>query len=109
MVRQAVACVLLGGVACAGTPIVKLSCTITWERSADYWRVDEYRVVVWKSSGGAGSERVTTPIKAPRTEVSCHDAGARSDGVWQATIQACLKDGACSDPGKPKAFKIAGH
>ena len=34
--------------ACASSARVKPTCAISWDRSADYWRVAEYRLTVWK-------------------------------------------------------------
>jgi NMD protein affecting ribosome stability and mRNA decay len=104
---QALVCVLMTGTACAATPIVKPTCTISWERSADYWRVAEYHVTVWTVTNGAASNRATHIVKAPITQVSCQEVGANKPGSWQATIQACLKDGKCSAASKPMSFKVA--
>lgn len=103
--QAGVGAVLVAG-ACAATPIVKPTCTISWERSADFWRVDEYRLTASKMVEGASAEKITMVVKAPKTQVSCHDAGARSEGKWQVVVQACLKDGTCSQAGKPLVFTI---
>jgi NMD protein affecting ribosome stability and mRNA decay len=99
-------CVIIAG-ACAATPIVKPTCTISWDRSADYWRVTEYHVTVWMVSESKVSERVIHIVKAPVTQVSCQEVGADKPGRWQATIQACMKDGTCSAESKPMSFKVA--
>lgn len=46
-------------------------------------------------------------VKAPTTQVSCQEVGATKPGTWQATIQACLKDGTCSAESKSMSFKVA--
>jgi NMD protein affecting ribosome stability and mRNA decay len=96
----------MAGVACAVTPIVKPTCTISWERSADYWRVAEYRVTVWMVSDGKTPGKTIHVVKAPATQVSCQEVGANTTGRWQATVQACLKDGTCSAASKPMSFKV---
>jgi hypothetical protein len=90
----------------ASTPVVKPTCTISWDRSADYERVVEYRVTIWKIVDGKLREKATHSVKAPITEISCREAGADKPGNWQATIQACLKDGTCSASSKPMSFKV---
>jgi hypothetical protein len=39
--------------------------------------------------------------------VSCQDVGANKTGRWQATVQACLKDGTCSEASKAMSFQVA--
>lgn len=104
---QAVISVSMLGTACAATPIVKPTCTISWDRSADYWRVAEYHVTVWMVTERAASDKAMHIVKAPMTQVSCQEVGANKPGTWQATIQACLKDGTCSAESKPMSFKVA--
>lgn len=104
---QSAVCVIMVGTACAATPIVKPTCTISWDRSADYWRVAEYHVTVWMMSESTPSNKTTHTVKAPTTQVSCQEVGADKPGRWQATIQACLKDGTCSAASKPMLFKVA--
>ena len=101
------ASVIMAAIACAATPIVKPSCTISWDRSADYWRVVEYHVTVWMVNERKPPNRATHIVKAPTTQVLCHEVGADKPGRWQATIQACLKDGTCSAESKPISFKVA--
>ena len=90
---------------CATTPVVQPTCVISWDRSAD-WRIHEYRVTVWMVTEGKSSEKATHKVKAPATQVSCEEVGTYTTGKWQATIQACLKDGTCSDSSKPISFKV---
>lgn len=104
---RALVCMIMAGTACAATPIVKPTCTISWDRSADYWRVAEYHVTVWMVGNQTPSNKATHTVKAPTTQVSCQEVGANKPGTWQATIQACLKDGTCSAESKPMSFKVA--
>jgi len=98
-------CVLVGYLGCAAIPEVKPTCVISWDRSAD-WRIDEYRVTVCMVSEGKSSNKLTRKVKAPATQVLCQEVGANTTGKWQAAIQACLRDGICSDSSKPISFKV---
>jgi hypothetical protein len=51
--------------------------------------------------------KTTHVVKAPTTQVSCKEVGANKLGNWQATVQACLNDGSCSEASKPLSFKVA--
>ncbi len=99
--------VMMVGAACAVTPTVKPSCAISWDRSADYWRVSEYRLTVWRLNDQQTSDKITHVVKAPATRVSCEEVGANKNGRWQATVQACMKDGTCSEASKPMSFQVA--
>jgi hypothetical protein len=103
-VIRSMVCVVIAGAACSA-PVVKPTCAISWDQSADYWRVAEYRLTVWNEQ--QSSERRTHVVKAPATQVSCQDVGANKIGHWQATVQACLKDGTCSEASKPMSFHVA--
>jgi hypothetical protein len=91
--------------ACTSVPVVQPSCVISWDQNAD-WRIDEYRVTAWRVSEGKPSEKLTHRVKAPATQVSCKEVGTVTTGKWQATIQACLKDGTCSDSSQPISFEV---
>jgi NMD protein affecting ribosome stability and mRNA decay len=69
--------------------------------------VAEYRVTVWMVNEQQLSDKTTHVVKAPATQVSCQEVGANKSGRWQATVQACLKDGTCSEAGKPMSFQVA--
>ena len=106
-VTHSTICVILTGAACAVTPVVKPTCAISWDQSADYWRVAEYRLTVWRVNEQQAADKTTHVVKAPATQVSCQDVGANKIGRWQATVQACLKDGTCSEASKPMSFQVA--
>jgi NMD protein affecting ribosome stability and mRNA decay len=94
-------------IGCASTPVVKPSCAISWEKSADYWRVTEYRLTVWRLNEQQTSDKTTQVVKAPSTQVSCQEAGANKSGHWQVTVQACSNDGKCSEASKPMSFQVS--
>ncbi|HTL60400.1 MAG TPA: hypothetical protein VL261_02035 [Nitrospira sp.] len=106
-VVYATVCMLITGASCVGPPVVKPTCAISWDQSADYWRVAEYRLTVWRVSEQQTSDRSTHVVKAPSTRVSCRDVGATKSGRWQATVRACLTDGTCSEESKPMSFQVA--
>lgn len=97
---------LLVGTACAATPVVKPTCTIFWDRSADM-RVAEYHVTVWRVAPHPTPMGTIHVVKAPTTQVSCQEVGANKPGSWQAMVQACLKDGTCGVASKLILFKVA--
>jgi|SRR5690242_19406113 NMD protein affecting ribosome stability and mRNA decay len=105
---QSTGCVVvLIGAACASSPVVKPTCAISWDKSADYWRVSEYRLTVWRMNEQQSSDKSTHVVKAPSTQVSCQEVGANKSGRWQATVQACSSDGTCSEASKPMSFQVA--
>ncbi|WP_455379668.1 hypothetical protein [Petrachloros mirabilis] len=84
---------------------VKPTCIISWDPSEDA-RISEYRVTVWKAVAGKASDKAVYKVKPPATQVSCKQVGVAVSGEWQASVQACLKDGICSDSSKPIFFKV---
>ena len=98
---------MVAGAAGAGTPVVKSTCTISWDESEDQAQVSEYRITVWMVNGQRDPKKTTHVVKAPTTQVSCKEAGANKLGNWQATVQACLKDGTCSQASTPLSFQVA--
>jgi NMD protein affecting ribosome stability and mRNA decay len=100
-----VVCVVVGS-AGAVTPVVKSTCMISWDPSGDHPGITEYRITVWMVNGRT-PQKTTHVVKAPTTQVSCKEVGANKSGNWQATVQACLNDGICSEASKPLSFKVA--
>ena len=100
-----VVCVVVGS-AGAVTPVVKSTCMISWDPSGDHPGITEYRITVWMVNGRT-PQKTTHVVKAPTTQVSCKEVGANKIGHWQATVQACLKDGTCSEASKPMSFHVA--
>lgn len=106
-VIQLTVCVMVAGAAEAVTPVVKSTCMISWDPSEDDRRITEYRITVWMVNGQRAPQKTTHVVKAPTTRVSCKEVGANKLGNWQATVQACLNDGTCSEASKPLSFKVA--
>ena len=105
-VTRFLVCIAMASAACASSPMVKPTCAISWDPSADHWRVAEYHLTVWKMNGEQASLKTTHVVKAPLTQVSCQDVGANTSGRWLATVQACLSDGTFSQAGKPMSFQV---
>ena len=106
-VTRLLVCIVMASAACTSSPKVKPSYAISWDQSADYRRVTEYHLTVWKMNGDQASLNTTHVVKAPMTQVSCQDVGANTSGRWLATVQACLSDGTCSQAGTPTSFQVA--
>src|SRR5262245_56231299 len=104
--KQTLLCVSLMGTACSATPVVKPTCTISWDRSVDS-RVAEYHVTVWGVTPNPTPMGTTHVVTPPTTEVSCQKIGTNKPGTWQAMIQACLNDGNCGVASNMILFKVA--
>ena len=87
--------------------LTQKACHIEWNW-ADDLRIVEHRVVVWSVKEGKESTPVTTRVPAPASRVGCAEAGAKGVGEWKTTVQACLKNGSCSQPTPPASFQIVG-
>jgi hypothetical protein len=94
-------------VGCAHKPAVvtQSACAIAWDW-VDNPYVSEYRVTVWPDTQTPNPSKSTHRVPAPNTTVPCKSAGADHDGKWLATVQACTKKNACSEPSKVMAFTI---
>lgn len=101
-------CAVMGLAGCIGTPVVKPSCSISWDRTAD-WRIAEYRVKAGMLKEGKLDSKILHKVAAPATQVSCQEVGAQAEGVWQVTVEACLQDNTCSSPSKPISFKVVNN
>jgi len=85
---------------------VKPNCVISWDSSEDK-RIVEYRLTLQGTQHGKTFDKTMHKVKAPATQVSCKDVGATGPGEWLTTVQACLKDGTCSESSAPIHFKVA--
>jgi hypothetical protein len=102
-----VLCLMAMGTAGAATPVVKSTCTISWDEGEGHPEIFEYRITVWMVNGQKAPKKTIHVVKAPTTQVSCKEVGANKVGHWQATVQACLKDGTCSQASQPLSFQVA--
>lgn len=74
---------------------VRLHCSITWDKTNDQ-KVTGYRLTVIDRSNQAKKEVHFIP--APTTEISCKDAGASHEGLWDVTVQSCYDTSTCGSP-----------
>ncbi len=74
---------------------VGLHCSITWDKTHDQ-KVTGYQLTVIDRSNQAKKE--VRFIPAPTTKVSCKDAGASHEGLWDVTVQSCYDQSRCGSP-----------
>ena len=67
-------------------------CSITWDRANDP-KVTGYQLTVIDQSGQ--TRQVAQFIPADTTKVSCMDAGASHEGMWEVTVQSCYDKSTC--------------
>ena len=91
---------LLVSVGCA-TPSKQLPtaigphCSITWDKTNDP-KVTGYQLPVIGQSKQA--KKTVRFIPADTTTVSCKDAGADHEGMWNVTVQSCYNKSTCGPP-----------
>jgi hypothetical protein len=91
---------LLVSVGCATSPkqeptIVGPLCSITWDKTSDP-KVTGYQLTVIDQSMQA--KKIVRFIPADTTKVSCGDAGADHEGLWDVTVQSCYDKSTCGSP-----------
>ena len=91
---------LLVSVACA-TPsnqqatTVGPLCSISWDKTSNP-KVTGYQLTVIDQSRQA--KKIVRFIPANTTKVSCRDAGADHEGLWDVTVQSCFDKSTCGSP-----------
>lgn len=70
-------------------------CNISWDQVNDP-NVTEYQLTVIDQSRQA--EKTVQFIPADTTKVSCRDAGADHEGLWDVTVQSCYDTSTCGPP-----------
>jgi hypothetical protein len=91
---------LLVSVGCAIPPkqeptTVGPLCSITWDKMSDP-KVTWYQITVIDQSMQA--KKTVRFIPADTTKVSCRDAGADHEGLWDVTVQSCYDKSTCGSP-----------
>lgn len=79
------------------------ACSITWDKTTDP-RVTGYQVTVIDRSNQAMKE--VRYIPAPTTKISCKDAGASHEGLWDVTVQSCYDQSRCGSPSQVVSMHI---
>ena len=70
-------------------------CGITWDKTNDP-KVTGYQLTVIGQSKQA--KKTVRFIPADTTTVSCKDAGADHEGMWDVTVQSCYGKSTCGPP-----------
>ena len=70
-------------------------CSIEWDRVDDP-KVTGYQLTVIDQSEQA--KQVVQFIPADKTKVSCKEAGANHEGLWDVTVQSCYDKSTCGPP-----------
>lgn len=91
---------LLVSAACATPPkqeptTVGPLCSITWDKTSDP-KVTGYQLTVIDQRMQA--KKTVRFIPADTTKVSCRDAGADHEGLWDVTVQSCYDKSTCGSP-----------
>lgn len=91
---------LLVSIACATPPTQEPTtvgplCSIMWDKTGDP-KVTWYQLTVIDQSMQA--KKTVRFIPAGTTKVSCRDAGADHEGLWDVTVQSCYDKSTCGSP-----------
>lgn len=70
-------------------------CSISWDKTSDP-KVIGYQLTVIDQSRQA--KKTVRYIPANTTKVSCRDAGASHEGLWDVTVQSCYDKSTCGPP-----------
>ena len=82
---------------------VGLDCSIMWDKINDP-KVTEYQLTVTDESKPA--KKIVQFIPADTTKVSCRDAGAVHEGLWDVTVQSCYDKTTCGPPTEVARMRI---
>ena len=70
-------------------------CSIEWDKTNDP-KVTGYQLTVIDPNKQA--KTTVRFIPADTTKISCSDAGANHEGLWDVTVQSCYNKTTCSSP-----------
>ena len=74
---------------------VGLQCTISWDKTNDQ-KVTGYQITVIDQSKQA--KKTVRFIPTNTSKISCKDAGADHEGLWDVTVQSCYDKSTCGPP-----------
>ena len=99
---------LLVGAGCATPPnqqptTVGLLCSISWDKTNDP-KVTGYQLTVIDLSGQ--QKNTVRFIPADTTKISCKDAGANHEGLWEVALQSCYDTTTCGPSAKTTPIHI---
>jgi hypothetical protein len=72
-------------------------CSIMWDKTNDP-KVTWYQLTVIDQSDQ--SHKAVRFIPATITKISCKDAGANHEGLWDISVQSCFDKPTCGSPSK---------
>ena len=78
-------------------------CSIEWDRTDDP-KVTGYQLTVIDQS--EQTKQVVQFIPADKTKVSCLEAGANHEGLWDVAVQSCYDKSTCGPPTKVAGVHI---
>jgi len=70
-------------------------CSIEWDKTDDP-KITGYQLTVIDQSKSA--KKTVRFIPVGTTKVSCKDAGASHEGLWDVTVQSCYDASTCGPP-----------
>ncbi len=73
-------------------------CTLSWQPNKEP-DLKEYRLILWPSDRPHNQKNVK--VSAPKTQLTCEEAGITEPGEWYAKIQTCDYSDNCSAFTKP--------
>ncbi|HKO29536.1 MAG TPA: hypothetical protein VJU54_00230 [Nitrospiraceae bacterium] len=82
---------------------VRPDCRITWDKTIDP-KVTWYQLTVIDQSNK--SNKAVRFIPADTTKISCKDAGATHEGLWDVTVQSCYDQSTCGSPSEVVSIHI---
>jgi len=93
---------------CAAPPKQQLTtvgplCSISWDKSNDP-KVTGYQLTVIELNGP--QKNTVRFIPADTTKISCKDAGADHEGLWDVALQSCYNKTTCGPPTRLTPIRI---
>jgi hypothetical protein len=90
----------------AAVNIVGPQCSIAWNKTDDP-KVTDYQLSVVEQSKQANA--IVRFIPADTTKVSCKDAGASHEGLWDVTVSSCYNKTTCGSPTEVRRVQITAN
>ena len=86
--------------------VVGPNCRISWDKTNDP-KVTWYQLIVFDRSNQ--SKKTVRFIPADTTNISCKDAGASHEGLWDVTVQSCFDKSTCGSPSEAVPMRITAN
>jgi hypothetical protein len=85
---------------------VGTDCRISWDKTNNP-KVTWYQLIVFDRSNQ--SKKAVRFIPADTTNISCKDAGASHEGLWDVTVQSCFDKSTCGSPSEVVPMHITAN